>query len=213
MAIELAAARMKLFTPQALLARLSRGLQILTSGARDAPLRHQTLRNTIAWSYDLLKAEEQQLFWRLSVFIGGCTLEAVETICAERDDGVRSALDEVASLIDKSLLQHTEQEGYDSRLVMLETIREYGRERLTASGEEERIQRAHTDYYLGLVEVAEPHLKGEQQPLWLRRLDQEQENLRAALNWLITHDEGEKALRFCGGSGKFVGTGARDEAG
>src|SRR6266700_662834 len=171
LAIELAAARMKLFTPQELLARLSHGLQILTSGARDAPLRHQTLRNTIAWSYDLLKAEEQQLFWRLSVFVGGCTLEAVETICAERDDGVRSALDGVTSLIDKSLLQHTEQEGYDSRLVMLETIREYGRERLTASEEEERIRRAHANYYLALVEEAEPHLKGAQQLLWLRRLD------------------------------------------
>ncbi len=197
LAIELAAARMKLFTPQELLARLSHGLQILTSGARDAPLRHQTLRNTIAWSYDLLKAEEQQLFWRLSVFVGGCTLEAVETICAERDDGVRSALDGVTSLIDKSLVQHMEQEGYDSRLVMLETIREYGRERLTASEEEERIRRAHANYYLALVEEAEPHLKGAQQLLWLRRLDRAQENLRTALSWLIAHEEGEQTLRFC----------------
>jgi predicted ATPase/class 3 adenylate cyclase len=198
LAIELAAARIKLLSPQALLSRLSQRLQILTSGARDAPMRQQTLRNTIAWSYDLLKAEEQQLFCRLSVFIGGCTLEAMETIYAARDDGVRAALDGVTSLIDKSLLHHTEQEGDETRLVMLETIREYGLERLTASGEEESIRWAHADYYLALVEEAESHLKGAQQLLWLRRLDREQENLRAALSWLNAHEEAAKALRFCG---------------
>ncbi len=199
LAIELAAARMKLLSPQALLARLSQRLQILTSGVRDSPMRQQSLRNTIAWSYNLLKAEDQQLFRRLSIFIGGCTLEAIEAIhtTLETEPGVVQVVDGVASLIDKSLLQRTEQEENESRLSILETIREYGLECLRESGEEESIQRAHAKYYLALVEEAEPHIKGAQQLLWLRRLDREQENLRAALGWLIAHEEGEKALRFC----------------
>ena len=199
LAIELAAARMKLLSPQALLARLSQRLQILTSGARDSPTRQQSLRNTIAWSYNLLKAEEQQLFRRLSVFIGGCTLEAIEAIhvTLESEQGIVQVVDGVASLIDKSLLQCTEREDNKSRLSMLETIREYALECLCESGEEESIRREHARYYLALVEAAEPHLKEAQQLLWLRRLDREQENLRVALGWLIEHEEGEKALRFC----------------
>jgi predicted ATPase/class 3 adenylate cyclase/DNA-binding CsgD family transcriptional regulator len=199
LAIELAAARMKLLSPQALLARLSHRLQILTSGVRDSPTRQQSLRNTIAWSYNLLKTEEQQIFRRLSVFIGGSTLEAIEAIHAtfETEPGVVQVVDGVGSLIDKSLLQRTEQEDIESRISMLETIREYAIECLCESGEEESIRRAHAGYYLTLVEEAEPHLKGAQQLLWLRRLDREQENLRAALGWLIAHEEGEKALRFC----------------
>jgi predicted ATPase/DNA-binding CsgD family transcriptional regulator/class 3 adenylate cyclase len=199
LAIELAAARMKLLSPQALLARLSHRLQILTSGVRDSPTRQQSLRHTIAWSYNLLNAEEQQLFRRLSVFIGGCTLEAIEAIhvTLETDPGVVQVLDEVASLIDKSLLQRTEQEENESRLSMLETIREYALECLSESGEEDLILLAHADYYLALVEEAEPHLKDAQQLLWLRRLDREHENLQTALGWLIAHHEGEKAMRFC----------------
>jgi ATP/maltotriose-dependent transcriptional regulator MalT len=171
----------------------------LTSGVRDSPLRQQSLRNTIAWSYNLLNAEEQQLFRRLAVFIGGCTLEAIEAIHVdlETESGVVQVVDGVASLLDKSLLQRTEQEDNESRLSMLETIREYASECLRESGEEDLIRRAHVGYYLALVEEAEPHLKEAQQLLWLRRLDREQENLRAALSWLIAHEEGEKALRFC----------------
>jgi predicted ATPase/class 3 adenylate cyclase/DNA-binding CsgD family transcriptional regulator len=197
LAIELAAARMKLLTPQALLTRLSQRLQILTSGARDAPARQQTLRNAIAWSYDLLNAEEQQLFRRLSVFVGGCTLEAVEAICVELDDDRGAVLDGVASLIDKSLLRYVNHEGNESRLIMLETIREYGWECLTQSGEEAATRQIHAEYYLAQAEEAEPHLKGVLQLLWLRRLDREQENLRVALEWLISHEEVEMALRFC----------------
>jgi predicted ATPase len=126
LAIELAAARMKLLSPQALLARLSHRLQILTSGVRDSPTRHQSLRNTIAWSYNLLNAEEQQLFRRLSVFTGGCTLEAIEAmhVTLESEPGMAQVVDTVASLIDKSLVQRAEQEENESRLLMLETIRE-----------------------------------------------------------------------------------------
>src|SRR5437667_3631264 len=135
-ALELAAARVKLFPPQALLARLDQRLQVLTSGARDAPVRQKSLRNTLAWSYDLLHAQEQQLFRRISVFAGGCTLQAIEAVCAalDKSNGAGQALDGVASLIDRSLLQQTEQEE-EPRLVMLETIREYGLEALETSGE------------------------------------------------------------------------------
>jgi predicted ATPase len=128
LAIELAAARSKVLPPQALLARLGQRLAVLTSGARDVPERQKTLRNTIEWSYLLLDAYEQRLFRRISVFAGGCTLEAIEAVCIELDTNATSGqvLDRVSSLVDKSLLQQTEQEGEETRLVMLETIREYG---------------------------------------------------------------------------------------
>jgi len=128
LAIELAAARIKLLSPQALLARLSQRLQVLTSGARNLPARQQTLRNTIAWSYNLLDGQEQRLFRRLSIFVGGCTLEAIEALCRALDDGEAAiqVLDKVASLIDKSLLQQVEQTNGEPCLMMLETIREFG---------------------------------------------------------------------------------------
>jgi predicted ATPase len=135
LAIELAAARIKLLPPQALLSRLEHRLQALTGGGwRDLPIRQQTLRNTLAWSYDLLPTEEQQLFRRLSIFAGGCTLEAAEAVCHAAGEITVSILDGVASLIDNSLLQQTEQRGNEPRLHILETIREYGLERLEASG-------------------------------------------------------------------------------
>ena len=199
LAIELAAARIRLLPPQALLSRLSRRFEVLTGGAVTLPIRQQTLRNTLKWSYDLLDANEQQLFRRLAVLARGWTLEAAEALKnanRESQDDL-SILDGIASLIDKSLVRQVESEGTEPRFSMLMTVREYGLECLRESGEEERIQRAHADYYLALVEEAEPHLKGAQQLLWLRRLDREQENLRAALGWLITHEEVDKALRFC----------------
>src|SRR5205823_2548569 len=152
--------RSKLLPPEALLRRLQHRLQILTSGARDVPARHQTLRNTIRWSYDLLSPQEQRLFRQLSVFVGGCSLQAGETVCADPDDsdGTGQILDEMASLIDKSLLQQIEQEGDEPRLVMLETIREYALECLTTSGEMQPTRQAHAVYYLALAEKAEPAL-------------------------------------------------------
>ena len=209
LAIELAAARVKLFHPQALLARLSQRLTVLRSGARDAPVRQQSLRNTITWSYELLNAGEQRLFWRLSVFVGGCTLEAIEAVCAapDKSNGAGWVLDGVASLIDKSLLQQTEQEDGEPRFVMLETIREYGLERLTASGEMEDTQWAHTAYYLMLAEGAESELKGPQQVVWLERLEREHDNLRAALRWSMEQGEAghsmERALRLGGALGEL----------
>ncbi|TMD69535.1 MAG: tetratricopeptide repeat protein [Chloroflexi bacterium] len=204
LAIELAAARVKLFPPQTLLARLDQRLHILTSGARDAPVRQQSLRNTLAWSYKLLHAEEQRLFRRLSAFVGGCTLQSIEALCAalDKSNGVGQVLGGVASLIDKSLLQQTEQEAEEPRLVLLETIRQYGLEVLTVSGEMEITRQVHALYYLRLAEEAEPELGGPQQAVWLERLEREYDNLRAALRWCLERGEVrqniEMALRLAG---------------
>src|SRR6266487_2682134 len=203
LAIELAAARVKVLAPQALLARLDRRLQVLTGGARDLPERQRTLRSTMEWSYDLLDATEQQLFRRLSVFVAGCTLEAGEAVCAPLPDEAEQVLERVASLIDKSLLQQIEQIGEEPRLTMLETMREYGLERLRESGEAQMCQRAHALYYLALAEEAELHLKGALQVQWWKRLEREIENLRAALAWLVEEGEGELALRLSGALGWF----------
>src|SRR5256886_592124 len=200
LAIELAAARSRLLPPQALLNRLSQRFEVLTGGAVTLPVHQQTLRNTLKWSYDLLDAHEQQLFRRLAVFERGWTLEAAEALGnanREVQDDLL-ILDGLASLIDKSLLRQIEYEGTEPRFFMFMTVREYGLECLRENGEEDLIRRAHSDYYLALVEEAEPHLRDEQQLLWLRRLDREQENLRAALSWLIAHEKAEIALRFCG---------------
>ena len=200
LAIELAAARMKLFPPEALLQRLAHRLTILTSGAQDAPPRQQTLRKTLAWSYDLLHAEEQRLFRRLSVFIDGCCMEAIEAVSRAVDGGTVQVVDEVASLMDNSLLQVREQESGESRLLMLETIREYGLECLSTSGERATTQQAHAAYFLMLAEKAEPELVGPQQVAWFARLEQEYANLRAALEWLLEQGEPrppvEMALRL-----------------
>jgi predicted ATPase/DNA-binding CsgD family transcriptional regulator len=191
LAIELAGVRIKLLPPQALLTRLGHRLQVLTSGAQDVPARQQTLRNALAWSYDLLDAEEQQLFRRLSVFVGGCTLGAMEALYSVLGETPAYVLDGAASLIDKSLLYQTEQEGEEPRLTMLETVREYGLDCLTESGELEITRKAHAAYYLALSEKAEQELRGPQQVVWLERLEQEHDNLRTALQRLLeqTGDE------------------------
>ena len=199
LAIELAAARMKLFSPRALLARLGQSLSLLTSALRDVPDRQQTLRNTIAWSYNLLDAGEQRLFRRLSVFVGGCTLEAIEALCTSHDGEAKAVLDGVASLVDKSLLQQVElQVGEEPRFVVLETIREYAQERLESHGETEATRRAHAAYFLALAEEAEQDMAGPQQALMLERLEQEHDNLRAAMQWSLEHAGREIALRLGG---------------
>jgi predicted ATPase/DNA-binding CsgD family transcriptional regulator len=203
LAIELAAARIKLLPPQALLARLEHRLAVLTSGTRDLPARQQTLRSTIRWSYELLPAGEQRLFRRLSVFVGGCTLQAVEAVCGEADAGASDVLDAVASLLDNSLLQQTEQAGEEPRFVMLETIREYGRECLETSGEREEMRRAHTSYYLWLAEEAEPQLASAEREQWVHRLENEHDNLRAALHWTVEGKEAAAALRLGGALWRF----------
>src|SRR2546430_1093327 len=183
LAIELAAARIKLLPPEALLARLGRRLQVLSSGDRDLPVRQQTLRNTIKWSYDLLDAGEQRLFRCLAVFVGGCTLDAVETFYALPGHMTTYVLDGVGRLIDKNLLYQAEQEGNEPRLHMLETIREYGLECLDACGEAEITRHANAAYYLALAEEAELQTAGPQQARWLERLEREHANLRTAVGW------------------------------
>ena len=183
LALELAAARSTMLPPEALLARLERRLPLLTHGARDLPQRQQTLRNTIAWSYDLLDESEKTLFRRLAVFAGGFTLEAVEAVCAFDDaatDG-GTALDQMAQLLDKSLVQLHLDTGGESRFSMLETIHEYAQEQLAVSGEANSVQERHANYFLALAEVADLHMTGPEQGL--ERLDREGANLRAALAW------------------------------
>jgi predicted ATPase/DNA-binding CsgD family transcriptional regulator/predicted negative regulator of RcsB-dependent stress response len=203
LALELAAARIKLLPPHALLKRLSNRLSVLTSGLQDKPSRQQTLRDTIQWSYDLLSAKERRLFRWLSVFVGGCTLEAVEVVC--NGDGAQAldVLSGVASLLDKSLVQQTELEGEEPRLLMLEIIREYGVESLQAEGELAAAGRAHANYYLRLAEEAEPTLRGAEQATWLGRLEREHENLWAALEWALASGEQELALQLCSALGLF----------
>jgi len=198
LAIELAAARIKLLPPQALIKRLEHQLDILTDGARDLPTRQQTLRNTIQWSYDLLSHEESRLFRRLSVFVGGCTLQAA-TAVAQADDYAGNkdgqlSLQVVAgltSLIDKSLLQQTELDGEEPRLVMLEMLREYGLERLCEQGELETARLAYTAYYLALVEKSKEYLFSRDAGKWLDLLEREYENIRAALLWALERENEE----------------------
>jgi predicted ATPase/class 3 adenylate cyclase/DNA-binding CsgD family transcriptional regulator len=199
LAIELAAARIKLLSPQALLARLDQRLDLLTSGARDVPARQQTLRKAIEWSYHLLDAREQGVFRRLCVFAGGCTFEAAEVICAASGDTSSFALDIAESLIDKNLLRQTTWEGEEPRLTMLETIRAFGLEALAACDELQVCRAAHAAYYLALAEAAEAELGGPQQAVWLQRLEREHDNLRAALAWSLEMEpsgEGEQRRRL-----------------
>jgi predicted ATPase/class 3 adenylate cyclase len=200
LAIELAAARIKLLPPLALLNRLERRLQVLTGGARDAPARQRTLRDTMTWSHNLLDDVEQRLFRRLAVFVGGCTLEATEAVCLADDGGAGfDALDVLASLVDKSLLRQVEGLDGEPRFTMLETIREYGLEQLVASGESEAMHRRHAAFFLARAERAEPHLHGREQLDWLAQLEVEHDNLRAALAWSqSTPDGAEMGLRLAG---------------
>ncbi|HEU5228825.1 MAG TPA: LuxR C-terminal-related transcriptional regulator [Ktedonobacteraceae bacterium] len=185
LAIELAAARTRLLSLQALLARLSHRLTVLTGGARDLPERQQTLRATIAWSYQLLVPQQQQLFRWLSVFVGGCTLEAIEALARTAGLDVSHILDAVSALLENHLLYQVEQPDGELRLCFLETIREYGLENLESCGEQEAARTAHAAYYLALVERAEPHLRGSKQAHWLSLLERERPNLRLALNFFM----------------------------
>ena len=189
LAIELAAARIPLLPPEALLKRLDRRLKLLTSGAREADERQQTLRKTIEWSYDLLTAEEQRLFARLAIFAGGCTLEAAEEICD-------ADLDTLAVLVERSLLRTASVPSGEPRFPMLATIREYALERLAAAGEDVEYQQRHSAWFLALAEKAAGGLSGgADQAAWLERIAAEHDNIRAALAWLIANDS-ERALRL-----------------
>ncbi len=203
LAIELAAARIKLLQPEALLARLERRLPLLTGGPRDLPARQRTLGDAILWSHDLLGEEEQRLFRRFSVFVGGCTLHAVEALYPDTGEQTMEALDGVASLVDKNLLRRVEQEGSEPRFAMLETVREYALGRLSEGGEEGAVRRAHAGYYLALAERAEPELTTAEQMTWLDLLEREHNNLRAALRWSLRLEDVETSLRLCGALWRF----------
>jgi predicted ATPase/class 3 adenylate cyclase len=198
LAIELAAARIRLLPPQAMLSRLQSKLKLLVGGARDLSMRQQTLRGTIDWSYDLLDDGEKQLFRRLAVFAGGRTLEAIEAVCNASADPQAQAqdlpvvgvdvLEEVESLVSKSLLRQEEGVGGEPRFVMLETIHEYAREKLEDSGEGKEYRRKHAEYFLELATRAEPKLAGDEQAIWARLLEEEQDNLRAVLGWSASEE-------------------------
>ncbi|MGA2372748.1 MAG: protein kinase domain-containing protein [Candidatus Korobacteraceae bacterium] len=194
LAIELAAARIKLLSPSAMLARLESCLNLLTGGARDLPARQRTLRGTVDWSYGLLNPAEQTLFRRLSVFIGGCTLEAVEAVCDTAGDLGLDVLDGMASMVDKSLVQQVEAAAGETRFVMLTTIREYALERLAASNDVAATRRPHAAYYLVLAE--EGAAEAAAHPEWLDRLEVEHDNLRAALEYLIKTGDADWGLRL-----------------
>jgi predicted ATPase len=207
LAIELAAARVKLLPPGVMLQRLQSHvlsgrdgrLKVLTGGARDLPARQQTLRGAIEWSHDLLGEEEKRLLRRLSVFVGGCTIEAAEAVCNPTGD-VEDVLDTISSLLDKSLLKRQDEASqYPSgelRFGMLETIREYALERLEESGEAQEIRQRHAEFYLAFCEEAEHYLYAPQHLMWLDRLEAEQGNIRTALRWLIAQGDAQTALRL-----------------
>jgi tetratricopeptide (TPR) repeat protein len=198
LAIELAAARITMLPPKAMLQRLTSRLKLLTGGARDLPERQRTLRATIEWSHALLDEGEQLLFARLAVFSGGRTLEAIEAICDAEGDLPMDAFDGISSLLDKSLLRQEEGPDGEPRFVMLETVHEYAREKLKESGEAEEIKRVHAEYFLSLAEEAYPELKGPDQLEWLERLEAEHDNMRTALSWALERKEAEVALRLGG---------------
>ncbi|MEO5952214.1 MAG: tetratricopeptide repeat protein, partial [Chloroflexia bacterium] len=205
LAIELAAARTKLLSPQALFERLGQRLSVLTGGARDLPPRHRTLRSAIDWSYNLLDENEQRLFRRIGVFVGGCRWDAIDAVCNADGSLDISTLDAVAALVEKSLVQQTRLvDGGEPRLMMLGTIKEFALEQLEESGEIAEIKRCHAFYFLRLAEEIEPHLKGPDQSIWLARLEEEYDNLRATLKWSQGKDGDPKlALRMVVALGRF----------
>ena len=220
LAIELAAARIRLLPPPVLLERLTNALQsrlkLLTGGLQELPARQQTLRSAIAWSYDLLTSAEQSIFRQLAVFVGGCTFEAIEAVIRDQrpENGDQrlfqlpvssSILDGIESLLDKNLLRQQDtlgaQPSAEPRFAMLETIREYAWELLAAPELPERAhaqaaQQRHADFFLALAETAAPKLDGHHQIAWLDRLELEHDNIRAALVWLEQGGETSNALRL-----------------
>jgi len=212
LAIELAAARVKLFPPKALLKRLieaggQSSLRILTHGPRDAPARHRTLRSAMDWSYDLLDENEQKLLQTLSVFAGGFTFLAAESVCCSpendpdsrsEDDLVMDVMDGIASLLDKSLLRQDESKEEELRFSMLGMISEYAEEKLKESGLETGIRNRHAEFFLALAEEAKSLLKGPDQEVWLERLEEEHNNLRSALGWFLqrAEDKSEVSQQF-----------------
>ncbi len=204
LAIELAAARSRLLDPEAMLLRFDRRLSLLTTGERDAPLRQRTLRDTIAWSYDLLDASDQALFRQLSVFVGGCSLEAAQVVSGL---SIEALFDRVDSLVANSLLRPAPTYSGQVRVMLLETVREFGLEQLGARGELAAARARHAAYFLDLAERAEPGLNGAEAGVWIDQLQRDHDNLRAALDWALgqadANASAELALRLAGALGRF----------
>ena len=209
LAIELAAARVKILSPKGILAKLENRLNLLTGGAKDLPERQQTMRGAVEWSYELLDKAEKTFFRRLAIFAGGFTYEAAETICGNEDIEISDyetgkaatvsqnsnftietfeILDLLTSLVDKSLVVSKERSDGEMRFRLLEVVREYALESLEKNSEDETMRRRHAAYYLALAEEAEPHLQGSESEKWLNRLEEEHDNLRAALRWYLEND-------------------------
>ena len=195
LAIELAAARTKVLSVEQIAERLDNSFRLLTTGGRMAVPRHRTLHATMDWSHELLPEEEHELFRRLSVFAGGFTLEAAESVCAGEDLQRNEVLELLSHLVDKSLIIVREESG-EARYHLLETVRQYGWEKLSESGEEGQVRERHAGHYLTLAEEAEPELKGEGQVAWLERFEREHDNLRAGMRWLLERGEPEEATRL-----------------
>jgi predicted ATPase/DNA-binding winged helix-turn-helix (wHTH) protein len=198
LAIELAAARLRVLSPRLLLERLNNRLQLLKGGADDTPARQRTLRSAIEWSHDLLDADEQKLFRRLAVFVGGWTLDAAEAVAGDQDLS-DSVLDLLTRLMDHSLVQRVDDVDGAPRFAILETVREYALERLAASGEMERIRQCHSEHFARLAQIAETNLTSAQRKPWLARLQADYNNLRSALSWVVIERiDVELALRLAG---------------
>lgn len=220
LAIELAAARVRLFNPEALLARLGQRLDLLKTAARDQPERHRTLRHAVAWSYDLLSEDEQTFFRRMTVFSGGASLEAAEVVVEAGNtvgDEVAAPLDldildGIEALLDQSLLQQQDTPTGEPRFRVLETMREFGQEALRETGEWDAVCQAHAKFYLELAEEAAPNLTGPDLGVWLGRLEVEHDNLRAAVSWAVEKGEADVALRLTVALWRFwVSTGFMNE--
>jgi predicted ATPase/class 3 adenylate cyclase len=208
LAIELAAGKMRALSAQQIAQRLNDRFRLLTGGSRTALPRHQTLQAVIEWSYNLLPSQEQTLFRRLAVFVNGWTLEAAESVCSNEDSMAKATLKEedilelLAQLVNKSLVVTEEAYG-EIRYHMLETIRQFGNDKLVEANESEFLRDRHLKYFLQLAETAEPHLIRSEQLEWLARLDVDYENLRAALEWSLSKESPEFSLRLCAALGMF----------
>jgi predicted ATPase/transcriptional regulator with XRE-family HTH domain len=206
LAIELAAARVGVLGVAPLLQRLDRPLPLLTAGAPDLPERQRTLRNTLAWSHALLGIQEQVLFRRLAVFVGGWTVSAAEAVCSDGDLPIEDVLGRLEALVDHSLIRHLDAGEEEPRFTMLEVVREYAVERSVECGEWPTLRARHRDWCLTLAEEAAPELNGPQQASWLERLDRALDNLRVALSWIYEEEQIELGLRLAGALARFWST-------
>jgi len=203
LAIELAAARVRILSVEAIAARVDQRLRLLTGGARDLPERQQTLRGAIDWSYDLLEEPDRLLFDRFSVFAGGAFLTQAEPVCGPPPELGTDILDGLSSLADKSLVRGAPTIEQDPRFVMLATIREYGQEKLAGDGDLDDLRRRHALTFVTLAEMAEPQLTGTDAPRWLDRLELDHDNLRAALDWAVETGDAELAFRLLAAVWRF----------